>query len=110
MAGSVSNTRKLFPPSYSIRFIEGPLDGHRETFSIAPQHLPVDMLCLICNGFLATLNSEGNSSKQAVSSIAVYELLFDDGVWEYHFVGSLPPGFLSRASFSACSGIQHQKR
>lgn len=100
---TVSKPSETYDP---VRFIGGPFDGHWETFQIPPEHLPVDLICLICNRQPTKSNSSNDPLNPELTSIAVYELLYQQQSLQYHFVGLLKPILFNRDSFAPCTTLR----
>ena len=81
--------------SLEVIFVGGPYDGHKATCFTQVVQLPTDLVCLVCEDAVRLLNGEPGRRSGVMSSVAFYELVFDDGTPRYRFAGAVPIDELS---------------
>ena len=74
---------------YSVEFIGGPFDGHRESVPHDPQYLSEDLAWLVSDNVYRLLEGKPHGLKRPTTSIALYERQKREGRWCYCFLGTV---------------------
>ena len=77
--------------SYTVQFLFGPFDGHRETLSVHPELLPEHLVCYISPATLRRINGQSESEGDLVTSVVIYIKGRRRGRWSYRFVKAIAP-------------------
>ena len=70
-----------------VEFIGGPYDGHKEPLGSGP---PTEELAwIVCEDVFRLLAGKDSRERGNITSVAIYELEVDDGLFHYRFIGAI---------------------
>jgi len=73
---------------FEVEFIGGPYDGHKELLGSGPP--AEELACVVCEDVFRLLAGKDRRKHGTITSVAIYELEVDDGLFHYRFLGAIP--------------------
>ena len=87
---------------FEIEFIGGPYDGHKEL--LGPACPAEELAWIVCEDVFRLLAGKDSRKDKRITSVAIYELDVDDGLFHYRFLSAI--SFKELADYVSATCIQ----
>jgi hypothetical protein len=75
----------------AVEFVGGPFDGHKHVVASPGDELAALVSIPVNRNMFRMLEGKPRGPKSRATSVAVYELHHEHGVWQYRYLGATTP-------------------